>query len=268
MIDRGRRNLLGVLIDAVDYEAAVERTVAAAREPRPFRLSAMAVHGVMTGALDPEHRFRLNRFDLLVPDGQPVRWALNLLHRTALPDRVYGPTLMLKLCARMAAEELPVFLYGSRPPVLDALEANLLRRFPGLRIAGALPSRFQRVSEAEQQAIAEAIRQSGARLVLVGLGCPRQEVWAFENAPLIGIPAAAVGAAFDFHAGLLPQAPPRLQALGLEWLFRLVQEPKRLWRRYLLLNPRYVWLVALQGLGIRRVAETAVRPPAEPLRYA
>src|SRR6266567_4500660 len=117
MISRGKRNVLGVLVDAIDYEAAVGQVIAAAQERRPFALTALAVHGVMTGVLDRAHNARLNSFDLVTPDGQPVRWALNLLHGAHLPDRVYGPTLMLRVCQRAAAEGLPVFLYGSAPTV-------------------------------------------------------------------------------------------------------------------------------------------------------
>src|SRR5882672_11867345 len=115
MLNRGKRNVLGILIDAVDYESAVDFVFRAAREHRSAIVSALAVHGLMTGALDREQRFRLNRFDLLVPDGQPVRWVLNWRHRTALDDRVYGPHLTLKICARAAAEELPLYFYGSTP---------------------------------------------------------------------------------------------------------------------------------------------------------
>src|SRR5205823_13604830 len=169
---------------------------AAARERRPLAVSALAVHGVMTGVLDREHRYRLNHFDLLVPDGQPVRWALNALHRARLKDRVYGPTLMLKTCERAAEEGLPIFLYGSTAEVLAELQANLLRRFPTLRVAGTMPSRFRRLSAAERDETAAAIRASGAALTFVGLGCPRQEVWAFEMREALSMPVLAVGAAF------------------------------------------------------------------------
>ncbi|HEY1015218.1 MAG TPA: WecB/TagA/CpsF family glycosyltransferase, partial [Herpetosiphonaceae bacterium] len=240
MIDHGKRNVLGVQIDAVDYDAAVMAILAAAEQRRPLSVSALAVHGVMTGVLDTEQRYRLNHLDLVVPDGQPVRWALNLLHRAALPDRVYGPTLTLKLCAEAARRELPIFLYGSRPEVLAALRTNLCARFPGLRIAGALPSRFRRIDAAERAATIAAIQASGAALTFVGLGCPRQEVWVYEYRAALAMPLIAVGAAFDFHAGLLAQAPACLQRHGLEWSYRLVKEPRRLWRRYVLLNPLYL----------------------------
>jgi N-acetylglucosaminyldiphosphoundecaprenol N-acetyl-beta-D-mannosaminyltransferase len=254
-------NVLGVQIDATDYHDAVGQIVSAARARTGMTVSALAVHGVMTGALDPVHRYRLNHLDLVVPDGQPVRWAMNLLHGAGLPERVYGPTLMLRLCERAAAEELPVYLYGSRVEVLDRLRARLTARIPGLLVAGAEPSRFRRLAPVERQEVVARIRRSGAAMTFVGLGCPRQEVWAYEHREALGMPIVAVGAAFDFHAGILPQAPPVLQAHGLEWLFRLVQEPRRLWRRYLYLNPLYLSLVALQGLRLRRFDPLDLRRP-------
>ena len=252
MIDQGRHDILGVRISAVDYEAVVDQVLRAAEGRAPLAVAALAVHGVMSGARDATHRARLNRLDILTPDGQPVRWALRLLHKVRLPERVYGPDLTLRLCAAAAARGLPVFFYGSRPPVLNALVTRLKMRFPTLEVAGALPSRFRRLSEAERGELVARIRGSGARIVLVGLGCPRQEVFAYEMRDALGLPLLAVGAAFDFHAGVLPQAPAWMQRHGLEWLFRLVQEPHRLWRRYLLLNPAYCLGVARQWWAPRR----------------
>ncbi len=251
MIDGGKQNILGVLVDAVDYEAAVERIMAAARDREPYAVSALAVHGVMTGVQDPAHRHRLNHLDLVCPDGQPVRWALNLLHHSALPDRVYGPNLTLKVCERAAQEKLPVYLYGSQPETLEALAHRLRIRMPDLIIAGMQPSRFRHISPEEKIDIIREIGDSKAAIVLVGLGCPRQEVWVYEFRNELSMPLLAVGAAFDFHAGRMPQAPKAMQNLGLEWLFRFVHEPARLWKRYLLLNPHYLCLIALQALGWR-----------------
>lgn len=261
MRNDGKHNILGVEVDAVDYEGTVEHVVRAARERRPLAVSALAVHGVMTGVMDPVQRYRLNHLDLVVPDGQPVRWALNLLHGAGLPDRVYGPALMLKLCGRAAAEGLPIYLYGSRPEVVERLCTNLRRRHPGLIVAGAQPSRFRRLTAEEKKEVVERIRGSRAAITFVGLGCPRQEVWAFEYREALRMPILAVGAAFDFHAGLLPQAPALLQARGLEWLFRLVHEPRRLWRRYLYLNPLYLALLTLQSLHLRRFDPLDARAP-------
>lgn len=257
MIDLGKRSVLGVMVDAVDYEAAVARIIAAAEECRPYSVTALAVHGVMTGVDDPEHLYRLNHFDLVTPDGQPVRWAMNWRHKTGLKDRVYGPNLMLRVCEAAASAGLPIFLYGSTEEVLGHLTTNLERRFPGLKIAGSEPSKFRTTTPEEKDEIASRIRDSGAQITFVGLGCPRQEVFAYEYRDDLSMPAIAVGAAFDYHAGLVSEPPELLQRWGLQWLYRLLQDPKRMWRRYLLLNPRFVW-----GALLRRDASAAAGIPA------
>lgn len=267
MFDFGKQNILGVGIDAVDYEAAVEKIVSAAKNCRPFAVSALAVHGVMTGALDAIHRHRLNRLDLVVPDGQPVRWAMKWLYGVSLPDRVYGPELTLKVCERAAKDGLGVYLYGSQNDVLKKFADNLTTKFQGLKISGSQPSRFRNVSAAEQIEIAQTIRESGASIVLVGLGCPRQETWVFENRELIGMPMMAVGAAFDFHAGTVSQAPEWCQKRGLEWLYRFVQEPRRLWKRYVYLNPLYIMLVFLQFTKLRSFALEDNISPSGQIRF-
>jgi exopolysaccharide biosynthesis WecB/TagA/CpsF family protein len=184
-----------------------------------------------------------------------------------LADRVYGPLLMLKLCERAAADGIPIFLFGGSDALLAAISDRLTRRIPGLKIAGVKASRFRRLTEEEQQGLVETIRASGAGLVFIGLGCPRQEVCAFELQPHLSLPFVAVGAAFSFHAGLLPQAPPAMQKAGLEWLYRLAQEPKRLWRRYVFLNPLYLALVLVQRVGFGRFDPDHALPPTELLRY-
>ena len=263
MIHAGKKSILGILIDAIDYEAAVDSVMKAAAEKKGLTVSALAVHGVMTGVLDPEHRYRLNQFGLLLPDGQPVRWALSLLHGIKLRDRVYGPSLMLAVCARAASEDAGIYCYGSTEPILDALKENLLRRFPGLQIAGMQPSRFRRLTLQEKIEVATRIRNSGASIVFVGLGCPRQEVWAYEFSQAISRPILAVGAAFPFLAGKFPQAPKWMQELGLEWFFRFWNEPRRLWSRYLLLNPAYVLLLGLQATRLWRFRPEGREPSAE-----
>lgn len=266
MIDEGKKSVLGVLVDAVDYEAAVARIIEAARERRPYAVSALAVHGVMTGVDDPEHLYRLNALDLVTADGQPVKWALNLLHRTRLRDRVYGPDLTLCLLAAAANEGLPVYFYGSRQEVLDRLVRNVTSLFAGLKVAGAAPSQFRRSTDEEKLRIAETITASGAAMVFVGLGCPRQEVFVYEYRSLLDMPVVAVGAAFDYHAGVLDQPPAWIQRRGLQWAYRLAQDPRRLWRRYLILNPRYLARLLRQAVGVR--PRGMPRPPSEPLNYA
>jgi exopolysaccharide biosynthesis WecB/TagA/CpsF family protein len=254
MINRGRFNLLGAVIDAVDLEFAQEKVIAAATERQPLGVSALAVHGVMETVLDEQMRKRVNGLDLVVPDGQPVRWALNLLCGTRLSDRVYGPDLMLAVCRGAAERGLGVFLFGSTQETLDLLAGRLAERFGKLRIVGKQASRFRPATEEERAQDVKNIRDSGADVVFVGLGCPRQETWVFENKNELSRPALAVGAAFDFHSGNLAQAPRWMSRRGLEWLFRVGHEPRRLWRRYLLLNPLYVTLVGAQWLGIRAVS--------------
>ena len=172
MIDGGKRNLLGVLVNVVDYEAAEENLIDAARAGEPLGVSALAVHGVMTGVLDRTHRSRLNQLELVVPDGQPVPWALNVLHHSKLRDRVYGPTLTLKVCQRAAEEKLPIYLYGSTSDVLEALAANLTRQFPDLEMAGLEPWKFRRITAEEKRQIVEQIRGSGAKSSCSGWGAP------------------------------------------------------------------------------------------------
>jgi N-acetylglucosaminyldiphosphoundecaprenol N-acetyl-beta-D-mannosaminyltransferase len=241
-----KHSVLGVLVDVTTYDQATAEVLAAAREHRPFALTALAVHGVMTGVQDRAHGARLNSFDLVTPDGQPVRWALNSLYGAGLTDRVYGPTLTLEVLRGCAAEGLPVYLYGSTTETLDRLVPKLTELLPALKIAGVEPSKFRSAQPGEAEEIAERVRTSGARVVLVGLGCPRQEIFAYAMRPLIDAPLLAVGAAFDYHAGQLRKPPEWMQQRGLEWLWRFGLEPGRLWKRYLLLNPAYLARLAAQ----------------------
>src|SRR5260221_3922927 len=228
MPNAGKRSILGVLINVVDTPEGVETVIQAARDKRPMSISAVAVPGLMTGVVDREQKFRLNQFDLLVPDGQPVRWALNWLHRAGLSQRVYGPRLTTRLCERASAEGLPVYFYGSTPDVLQSLTSNLTAQFPGLMIAGAEPSKFRQLSQLEKRDIVWRIASSGPAMVFVGLGCPRQEVFAYEFRNLLDMPLLAVGAAFSFIAGRGPQAPQSMQDSCLQWPFPTCAESKRL----------------------------------------
>ena len=255
-----KKNVLGTGISVTDYRSATDTILTAAKSRMPLSVGALAVHGVMNSVLDSDYRWRMNSFDMVVPDGQPVRWALNLLHKAGLKDRVYGPDLTLHVCRQAADDGVPVYFYGSRPEVLDQMIAQLTRRFPKLQVAGSRPSLFRKSDDAEKAAIAEEIRDSGAGLVFVGLGCPRQEVWVYEYVKALSMPAIAVGAAFDFHAGLLKQAPAGLQKYGLEWLYRLIQEPTRLWRRYLYLNPAFLTLLAAQYCRLMHFADLGSEP--------
>jgi N-acetylglucosaminyldiphosphoundecaprenol N-acetyl-beta-D-mannosaminyltransferase len=267
MTDRGKRNLLGVAISAVDYKYVVAKIIEDALGGRRCTTTALAVHGVITGALDRAHRYRLNTFDLVTPDGQPVRWALNLLYGTNLHDRVYGPTMTLEVCKEAALQGIPVYFYGSNRRVLDQLCARLREICPGLKIAGTHPSEFRHLSAEEQTLAADRIRSSGAQILFVGLGCPRQEVFTYEMSKHLTMPMLAVGAAFDYHAGLLQEPPAVLQRAGLQWLYRLIQEPRRLWRRYLFTNSQFVGLFLAQWLRLWRPELNDCDPPLAEVRF-
>ena len=266
VIDRGKRRVLTVDIDAVDYDAASRRLLNAARERRPYAATALAVHGVVEAHRDRRLRRQINDMDLVTPDGMPVRWALDRLHGTALPDRCYGPTLCLKVLERCAAEGLPVYFYGSRLEVLDQLVENMTERFGGLVVAGSAPSRFASVDDDGLAVIGRQIVETGARIVFVGLGCPRQELFSYALRRHVAMPVLAVGAAFDLHAGLSKTAPGWMQDHGLEWTWRLIHEPRRLWRRYLLLNPYYVVQVLRQWVGRLPSGEESADAPLLPER--
>jgi N-acetylglucosaminyldiphosphoundecaprenol N-acetyl-beta-D-mannosaminyltransferase len=250
----------------VDCEAATDSILRAAHEKRGAAISALAVHGLMTGVLDRTQKFRLNHFDLVVPDGQPVRWAINWLYGSGLTAPVRGGNLTMNLCTRAAAEGLSVYFYGSTPDVLHSLKKSLEEKLPGILIAGMECSKFRRLDPSEKPVIAAAIRDSGASIAFVGLGCPRQEVFAYEFRDILNMPVVAVGAAFPFLAGELPEAPQWMRNTGLEWFFRFASEPKRLWRRYVFLNPAYIFLLVLQALGFSSFS-TSGKAPTHELLY-
>jgi len=255
----------GIRISRATYASATASIIAAARASRTTLVAATSVHGLTLGSIDPAFGQQLDAFDLLTPDGQPVRWALNLLHRAGLSERVYGPTLMLSVCAAAAREGLGIYLYGSRPEVLELLVRRLPAKVPGLRIAGYRSPPFRPTTADETADDLRDIRASGARILFVGLGCPRQEQWAYAHRFDLDLPIVCVGAAFDFHAGTLRQAPAWMQDHGLEWLFRLLMEPRRLWRRYTKHIPLFVMLVARQYAAARlhrpRPGQTGRTPP-------
>lgn len=268
MIDRGKRNVLGVLVNECDYEMAVAWIVAAALRREPFGVTSLAVHGVTTGAGDAEYRHRLNSLELVTADGQPVRWAVNLLYGNSIRDRVCGPQLTLDVCTAAATHDIPVYFYGSRAETLDRLVPRLMHQFPALRVVGAEPSKFGTTTVAGKHAIVNRIRRSGAGITFVGLGCPRQEVFVYEYREELSMPVLAVGAAFDFHAGLLRRPGPTVQRLGLEWAYRVLQEPRRLAGRYTRTNVTFLARLGAQRLGVWRPDPLVTTLPANEKLYA
>jgi N-acetylglucosaminyldiphosphoundecaprenol N-acetyl-beta-D-mannosaminyltransferase len=233
--------VLGVPLALVDYDGTLDWIDAAIAARARSYVCVATTHSVMACHEDDELRAAVLGADFTVPDGQPLVWALRALGHP-LRDRVYGPDLMDAACARAARTGQRFYLYGGRNPgALHELVRRLRLRHPGLRIVGGYVPPFRPLTPEEEEAVAADIERCRADVVWVGIGVPKQEKWMARMRPRLSAPVmVGVGAAFDFHAGLVPQAPRRMQRLGLEWLFRLAQEPRRLWRRYLRYNPRFV----------------------------
>jgi N-acetylglucosaminyldiphosphoundecaprenol N-acetyl-beta-D-mannosaminyltransferase len=244
--------VLGVPLALTDYAGTMDWIDAMVAERRRGYLSAAAVHLVMVAQENEPTRDAVRDATLVVPDGQPLVWALRSLGHEA--SRVYGPDLMAKYCERSAKSGTRMYLYGGRNQgALVELALRLRHRFPGLQIVGGYSPPFRPLSDEERDWVVDDINRSKADVVWVGIGQPKQEIWMREFRDALEAPMLiGVGAAFDFHAGLVPQAPAWMQNVGLEWVYRLVQEPRRLWRRYARYNPRFVAGFARQRVRAAR----------------
>lgn len=246
-----RSNILGVGINPTNIPATLQiMDEWIARAERQY-ICVTGMHGVMESQSDEELRAIHQRAGLVVPDGMPMVW-LSRLQGFQQVQRVYGPDLMLAMCAHSVQKGHRHFLYGGAPGVAQLLAQRLRQRFPGICIVGTISPPFRPLSPEEIDSFCEQINQSQPDIVWLGLGTPRQEYWMAAQRPkLQAAVLIGVGAAFDFHSGLKKQAPRWMQESGLEWFYRLLQEPQRLWRRYLLNIPRFLWLVFLQISHLR-----------------
>jgi N-acetylglucosaminyldiphosphoundecaprenol N-acetyl-beta-D-mannosaminyltransferase len=253
-VARPRRcDLFGVRVSATAYQEVIDWCIDRAHNGEGGIIDLMPVHGLISAVRDADYRAKMNAFDIVAPDGQPVRWALNKFHKANLSDRVYGPELTIRLCGAAAEAGVPIYLYGSSPEVIELLSANLLAKYPKLQIAGKESPPFRALTAEEDAEVIERINSSGAGLVFLGTGCPKQELFAFNHRESIKGVQLCVGAAFDFHAGKKKIAPAWMQKRGLEWLYRLCSEPRRLFKRYFVTNSAFVFLVLREMLrGPRR----------------
>jgi N-acetylglucosaminyldiphosphoundecaprenol N-acetyl-beta-D-mannosaminyltransferase len=233
----------GIKVSGTTYAEVIDVLVECAKRHRSTTVDFMPVSVLVEAVNNPIFRSRLNSFDLVCPDGQPVRWCLNHFHRVGLPDTVSGTTATLRLCESAARDEIGVYLYGSTPKTLCKFQANLASRFPGLQIVGAESPPFYSLSPEEHDAVAYRINASGAGFVFIGLGSPRQENFVWEQRSRIKAVQLCVGAAFDFIAGTKKRAPKWMQDIGLEWMYRACNEPLRLGRRYASGNARFLAVV-------------------------
>jgi N-acetylglucosaminyldiphosphoundecaprenol N-acetyl-beta-D-mannosaminyltransferase len=245
--------VLGIPLALTDYERTIDWMDATIAAGHRGYICVAAVHTVMACQEDRELREAVLGSDLTVPDGQPLVWAMNALGHD-LSSRVYGPDLMARYCERAALSGARMFLYGGRNQgALVQLALNLRTRYPGLNIVGGYAPPFRPLTGEEEDFILDEINRSQADVVWVGIGVPKQEKWMAAMRPRLKAPVlVGVGAAFDFHAGLVPQAPSWMQSMGLEWAYRLLQEPGRLWKRYLRYNPRFVAGFLRQWLAHRK----------------
>ena len=246
------RYILDLRVDAATYNQALRRILSWARAGAGRAVCCATVHMVMEAFDHPGYRRAVNSADLVTSDGMPLVWALKGMGVPAA-ERVYGPDLMRFLLAAAEREELRVGLLGGSETTLRRLVNNLARRHPRLRIAFAESPPFRAWLPEENRATVGRIQAAGVQLLFVGLGCPKQETWIAAHREELSCVALAVGAAFDFLAETKPQAPRWMQASGLEWLFRALSEPRRLWRRYLTTNPRFIWHFSRQWLAARGV---------------
>jgi N-acetylglucosaminyldiphosphoundecaprenol N-acetyl-beta-D-mannosaminyltransferase len=254
-----KQNVIGVNISKTSYDEVVqlcaqwaaERRAGTGLTNRGRYITITSVHGLIEAQDKPELKRIFNEADIATPDGMPVVWAVRSFgHRKQ--QRVYGPTLMLNICRNAAITGDRIFLYGGREDTLPVLTERLLQQFPTLQIAGSYSPPFRPLTPEEDASVQNQIRASNADIVFVGISTPKQEKWMYEHRSCFpGVTMLGVGAAFDFHAGRTKQAPAWMQRNGLEWLFRLFMEPARLWKRYLVMTPRFLPLWAMQLLRAR-----------------
>jgi N-acetylglucosaminyldiphosphoundecaprenol N-acetyl-beta-D-mannosaminyltransferase len=247
-----RCNVLGVGVSAVNRTSALQAIEGWLARREPHYVCVTGVHGIMESQRDGELRKIHNAAGLVTPDGMPLVW-LSRARGFRNVGRVYGPDLMLALCERSLAQATRHYFYGGPEGVAQRLADRLRKRFSGLQVAGVYAPPFRPLTAEEDEAVVHRINSTHPDIVWVGLSTPKQEYWMAAHAGRLVAPVlVGVGAAFDFNAGIKQQAPSWMQRSGLEWLFRLITEPRRLWRRYLVNNPTFVVLIALQALGLRR----------------
>lgn len=258
MITEGRittQEVIGFSITALAFEAQIELMLKWASKRLSKIVCVANVHMLMEGRTNPAMDFVLNNADLVTPDGMPLVWAMQLL-RGSRQDRVAGMDILLSLCQQSAAYNTSIFFLGSEPKILQGMRERLHQEFPDLCIAGMEPLPFRPLTREDNDAIVHQINSSGAGIVLVSLGCPKQELWMAQHKDKIHAVMIGLGGAFPVYAGVHRWAPLWVRQSGLEWLFRLLQEPRRLWKRYGRTIPPFIYLASQQvltsWLGLRQ----------------
>jgi N-acetylglucosaminyldiphosphoundecaprenol N-acetyl-beta-D-mannosaminyltransferase len=240
-------DIVGVPVSAINMTEAVDHLASWIGKPQSQYVCVADVHSVMVARANPAHMTSMRGAAMITPDGMPLVWVGRLLGRPM--SRVCGPDLLSAVCAASETRGWRHYFYGGAPGVVDKLRAELNAKYPKLKVAGSHTPPFRRLSAEEDATVVNAIADAKPDVVWVGLGCPKQEQWMADHVErLTGVTLIGIGAAFDFHTGRIERAPLWMQRNGLEWLFRLISEPRRLWRRYLVLAPQFIWLAAKQVL--------------------
>ncbi|MEO8072446.1 MAG: WecB/TagA/CpsF family glycosyltransferase [Acidobacteriota bacterium] len=249
--NQDRVQIVALRVNVCNYDSAIACVAELARRKNGGFVCVSTVHMVMESYDNANYAAQVNAADLITPDGMPLVW-MQKLYGNKQASQVRGTTLMMKLFALAESNNLTVGFYGGQRKVLDEISSRLVKDYPKLKISYSFSPPFKALTDAEDAEITENIKNSGTDILFVGLGCPKQERWMAQHKNKLSSVMLGVGAAFDFYAGNVSESPEWMSKFGLEWFYRLLQEPKRLWRRYLILNPRFVWLATLQLLGMKK----------------
>ncbi len=235
--------VFGLHYSVTNYDEASDVIIEHGRQRKSFTIAALPVHGLIEAYMSSKYSKVANHIDMVVPDGRPIIWSLNDMYRLNLKEPICGADLTLHVLNKASKLNLKVFLYGSYPKTIEKFSAFISVNYPGVVICGAQPDRFREATEDEDEKDIRMLNDSGANIVLVGRGCPRQEYWIDAHKDKVHASMMAIGGAFDWHAKTVKRAPKWMRRIALEWLFRLAIEPRRLWKRYLVTNSLYLFLM-------------------------
>jgi len=249
--NQNRARVVSLGVNVCNHDSVIEKVSGLIEQGNGGYVCFSTVHMVMESYDDSVYGAKINDADLIIPDGMPLVW-MQKLQGITNAARVRANDLMIMLCDFAEKNNLKVGFYGGTQNVIDEITKRAAKDFPKLQIAYAFSPPFRALTEAEDAEVVKNIEKAGVQILFVGLGCPKQENWMARHKNKTSAVMLGVGASFDFYAGNIKESPRWLGNLGLEWFYRLLQEPKRLWRRYLILNPRFMWLATMQLLGLKR----------------
>jgi N-acetylglucosaminyldiphosphoundecaprenol N-acetyl-beta-D-mannosaminyltransferase len=256
-------DVLGVKVSAINMSHAVDTADRWIRAGQPGYICVTGVHGVMEAQKNPEFRETLNRAIMNTPDGMPMSWVGRLQGFDDM-DRVFGPDFMSAICHLSLERGFRHFLYGGKPGIAEKLRYSLQKKFPGLQVVGTYTPPFRNLNVEEEDTLLAQVRDTRPHILWVGLSTPKQELFMAQYVDRLQVPLlVGVGAAFDYHTGVIRDCSTWIKRAGFQWLHRLAQDPRRLWRRYLRNNPAFIWNIALQLLKLRRYPRISDIPGPE-----